>query len=115
MGNEKSEAVIVPRNGGNAPGGKGCREVNVHEGETRSMHRNGELVSTTLSRIATLAKQDRQVKFTSLAHLLTPGLLKDSFHKLNKKGAPGADGMTMEVFEANLDPSPAMLNRDSGE
>lgn len=67
------------------------------------MRRNGNVVSTPLSRIATLAKQDKQVKFTSLAHLLTPEYLKDSFHKLNKKGAPGADGMTMEVFEANLD------------
>jgi RNA-directed DNA polymerase len=53
------------------------------------MHRNGKDVSTKLQRIAELAKQDKRMKFTSLAHLLTPQLLKESFGKLNPHGAPG--------------------------
>jgi RNA-directed DNA polymerase len=76
------------------------------------MHRNGESVSTQFQRIAALAQQDKQVKFTSLAHLLTPGFLKDSFHKLNKHGAPGADGITVEAFKANLDAEIEALWRD---
>ena len=60
-------------------------------------------VSTKLERIAQLAKEDKQIKFTSLAHLLTPEFLKASFLKLNQKGAPGADEVTMEAFKTNLD------------
>lgn len=67
------------------------------------MHRNGNDVSTKLQRIAELAKQDQRMKFTSLAHLLTPQFLKEQFGKLNPHGAPGSDGVTMEAFRANLD------------
>lgn len=67
------------------------------------MLRNGKDVYTKLQRIADLAKQDEEIKFTSLAHLLTPGLLKDCFLKLNQKGAPGPDGVTMSEYKANLD------------
>jgi RNA-directed DNA polymerase len=67
------------------------------------MLRNGSTVSTKLQRIAELAKKDTKIKFTSLAHLLSPELLKESFLKLNKYGAPGADEITMEEFRMNLD------------
>jgi len=60
-------------------------------------------VSPHLQRIAFKAKQDKKVRFTSLAHLLTPDFLKVSFNKLNRHGAPGPDGVTMEAFESNLD------------
>lgn len=76
------------------------------------MHRSGETVSTKLSRIAELAQRDQRMKFTSLAHLLTPGFLKDSFAKLNKTGAPGADGVTMDAFGATLDVEIDALWRD---
>ena len=62
-------------------------------------------VSTKLQRIAELAKQDTEVKFTSLAHLLTPGFLKESFLQLNQKATPGSDGVTMHEFRNNLDES----------
>lgn len=64
---------------------------------------NGKDVSTKLQRIAEISKQDNRIRFTSLAHLLTPAHLKASFSKLNKFGAPGEDGVTMEAFGANLD------------
>src|SRR5450631_535718 len=67
------------------------------------MLRNGEDVYTKLQRIAEIAKKDKRVKFTSLAHLLNPKLLKDSFQKLNPHGAPGSDGVTMEMYRGNLD------------
>jgi RNA-directed DNA polymerase len=60
-------------------------------------------VSRELQRIAFKAKQDKRVRFTSLAHLLTPDFLKASFQKLNRHGAPGPDGVTMETFRETLD------------
>jgi RNA-directed DNA polymerase len=66
-------------------------------------HRTALNVSTQLERIANKAKEDTKVRFTSLAHLLTPEFLKESFRKLNPHAAPGIDGVTMEAFRANLD------------
>lgn len=62
------------------------------------MLRNAEDVFTKLQRIETLAKQDVKLKFTSLAHLLTPELLQHALEKLNKHGAPGVDGVTVKEF-----------------
>lgn len=65
--------------------------------------RTSETVSTQLERIAVKAKEDKAVRFTSLAHLLTPDLLRTSFAQLNRHAAPGIDGVTMAAFGANLD------------
>jgi RNA-directed DNA polymerase len=62
------------------------------------MLRNVESVFTKLQRIETLAKQDVKLKFTSLAHLLTPELLEHALENLNKDGAPGVDGITVREF-----------------
>ncbi len=67
------------------------------------MPRNEETICTKLHRIEELASRDMTMQFTSLAHLLTPKLLTDSFQRLNQKGAPGVDGVTMEGFKENLD------------
>jgi RNA-directed DNA polymerase len=60
-------------------------------------------VSTPLLKIAAKAQQDSTVRFTSLAHILTPEFLRETWRQLNHKGASGIDGETMEEFEANLD------------
>lgn len=60
-------------------------------------------MSTQLRKIAAKAKQDPKVRFTSLAHLLTPEFLRDTWRQLNRKGASGIDGETIEEFEANLE------------
>lgn len=65
--------------------------------------RAAEDVSTQLERIAIKAKEDTRVRFTSLAHLLTPEFLKESFQKLNPHAAPGIDGVTMAAFRNDLD------------
>ena len=102
-GDEKSEAAIVPERPGNAGGGKGRRVLDFRRRETQTVHRNGESAGTKLQRIGELAKRDKKVAFTSLAHLLTPEFLKESFLKLNPHGAPGIDGETMAEFGANLE------------
>nr|EMN23750.1 RNA-directed DNA polymerase [Leptospira santarosai serovar Arenal str. MAVJ 401] len=67
------------------------------------MHRNEESVYTKICRIGLLASKDKKVCFTSLAHLLTPEYLKDSYMGLNKKASAGEDGVTMEEYGLNLD------------
>ena len=49
-------------------------------------------MSTRLGQIAKKAKLDRKVRFTSLAHLLTPTFLKETWGMMNRKAACGIDG-----------------------
>lgn len=62
-------------------------------------------MSTTLERIAEMSKQAPRLRFTTLAHHLTPQLLRQSFESLNSRASPGVDGVTMEEFGRNLDES----------
>lgn len=60
-------------------------------------------VSPEFQRVVFKAKQDQRVRFTSLAHLLSPDFLKQSYRKLNRHGAPGVDGITMAAFGDTLE------------
>src|SRR5262244_2215548 len=60
-------------------------------------------MSTQLGQIAKKAKTDPKVRFTSLAHLLTPEFLKETWKQMNRRGASGIDGETMKEFEQDLD------------
>jgi RNA-directed DNA polymerase len=102
MTDEKSESVVVPKKQGNACGGKDWRIMNFQRGERELMHRNEESLSTKLQRIGELAKKDQSMRFTSLAHLLNVEMLYESFGKLNRKAAPGVDGVTMKEFGDNI-------------
>ena len=52
-------------------------------------------MSTQLLKIAARAKQDPKARFTSLAHVLTPEFLRETWRQLNRKGASGIDGETI--------------------
>ena len=60
-------------------------------------------MSTQLDQIAKKAKSDPKVRFTSLAHLLTPEFLKETWKQMNRRGASGIDGETTKEFEQELD------------
>ncbi len=60
-------------------------------------------MSTELSKIAEKAKTDPELRFTSLAHLLTPEFLKETWKQMNRHGASGVDGETIRDYERNLD------------
>src|ERR1039457_2626098 len=59
-------------------------------------------MSTQLSQIAKRAKLDRKVRFTSLAHLLTPEFLTETWGKMNRRAAGGVDGQSAEQFGREL-------------
>lgn len=60
-------------------------------------------MSTQLSQIAKRAKLDRKVRFTSLAHLLTPEFLKETWGKMNRRASGGVDGQSAEQFGRELE------------
>jgi len=79
------------------------------------MHRNETDVFTKLQRIEEIAKQDKESRFTSLAYLLTPELLRFALEKINKHGAPGTDGVTIEEFAKNAEKNIVTLHQDLKE
>ena len=60
-------------------------------------------MSTQLEQIAAKAKTDRTLRFTSLAHLLTPEFLAETWRQMNRRGASGVDGETTKEFERELE------------
>lgn len=60
------------------------------------------IMTTGLERIAAKAREDRKLKFTSLAHHLTPELLWESVSHIPKRSAPGCDGQTVEEAQQSF-------------
>lgn len=60
-------------------------------------------MSTQLAQIAKKAKLDRKVRFTSLAHMLTPEFLTETWGMMNRHGASGIDGESTEQFASELE------------
>ena len=60
-------------------------------------------MSTQLDQIAKKAKSNPKLRFTSLAHLLTPEFLTETWKQMNRRGASGVDGETTKEFERDLD------------
>ena len=60
-------------------------------------------MSTQLGQIAKKAKLDRHARFTSLAHLLTPAFLKETWRMMNRKAASGVDGESTEQFASEME------------
>jgi RNA-directed DNA polymerase len=60
-------------------------------------------MSTQLEQIAAKAKKDRTLRFTSLAHVLTPAFLIETWQQMNRRGAGGVDGETTKQFEQELE------------
>ena len=71
--------------------------------ETSAVHRSGELVETTLHRIAEKARREPRFKFTSLYHLMNEELLRGCFRRLRKDAAAGIDKMTKDLYAENLE------------
>ena len=78
------------------PGAKGnARERSTCRTQSR------ESVQRSLQRVRQRARQDRQERFTSLLHRVTPELLDAAFSALKKNAAAGIDGVTWRDYEAD--------------
>jgi RNA-directed DNA polymerase len=56
-----------------------------------------------LDRVREAARQDGKTRFTALLHHVTVDRLRESYHSLKKKAAPGVDGVTWEDYGRNLE------------
>ena len=59
-------------------------------------------METKFNQIVEKARTNPELIFNSLAHLLTPELLQESFKLLNKRSAVGIDGVCYADYENNL-------------
>ena len=58
-------------------------------------------MSTELEQITAKAKADRTLRFTSLAHLITPEFLIETWRQMNRRGASGVDGKRQRSLNAS--------------
>jgi RNA-directed DNA polymerase len=72
--------------------------------------RSRESGPSGLARVREAAKKDRKQKFTALLHHVSIDLLRDSYHSLKKRAAPGVDGMTWEEYGQDLESRLAELH-----
>src|ERR1035441_2293007 len=97
---EKSHCAVVPVNQPNkganalAEGRAQMKENTVQP----NMHltQSGKRMSQGLDGVRKAARERRQERFTSLLHHLNVDLLRDSFYALQRKAAPGVDGVTWQ-------------------
>jgi len=73
--------------------------------DQQSMRRaqDRESVSQALERVRMAARQRTKEKFTSLLHHVNPAMLRIAFQAIKRDAAPGADGVTWENYEQDLD------------
>jgi len=60
-------------------------------------------VSIGVQGVREAARKRPQVRFNALLHHITVDLLRESFHELKRKAAPGVDGMTRQQYEDGLE------------
>src|ERR1700683_3098681 len=107
---EKSHCAVVPVNqpnkGANALAEVGEARAQMKENTAQSNMRptqSGKGMSQGLDGVRKAARERRQERFTSLLHHLNVDLLRDSFYALQRKAAPGVDGVTWQEYENGIE------------
>ena len=59
-------------------------------------------MSQGLERVREVARKDSGIRFTSLLHHVTEELLEEAYYALNRKAAPGIDGVTWREYGKGL-------------
>jgi group II intron reverse transcriptase/maturase len=75
---------------------------NVEQPRTQRTQRRAS-VSQGLDRVRDAARRRKKEKFTALLHHVTVDLLRQAFLALERRAAPGVDGMTWQDYEADLE------------
>ena len=107
---EKSDLAIVavkPANNSGPPDAERVErragaEGNVEQQRTRRAQDRAS-VSQRLDRIRKAAREKKQTRFIALLHHADVPMLRTAFYALRRDAAPGADGLTWQDYEADLD------------
>jgi RNA-directed DNA polymerase len=119
---EESDRGAVPMNQPN----KGAQaSAEVGEGRPRPKENtgqshtppvpNGRRVSQRLIGVRRAAQERKQERFTTLLHHLNVDLLRASYYALQRKAAPGVDGMRWKEYEDGLEGRLTDLHSQPGE
>jgi RNA-directed DNA polymerase len=116
-GREKSDPVVVAAKPTNKAGQPVAEPVEPRTGTKRNADQQSTLrtlgrarVSQALGRVRQATRQRKKEKLTALLHHVTVDLLREAFLALKRDAAPGADGVTWEDYEADLEPKLADLH-----
>jgi RNA-directed DNA polymerase len=112
-GDEESDGVVVPVKSSNKATeqqagaaeraeGRTPTEENIDQGRTHPAQ-DGKGVSQGLAGVRKVARERKQERFTTLLHHVTIDLLRQSYLHLQKKAAPGVDGVTWRQYEEGLE------------
>ena len=108
-----SEDSIVPTKPGKSPQATRGREGSPENRDPLEGKMAGTssptTVSTTLQRIATLAREDRDRVLTTLAHHIDVPFLREAYRRTRKDGAGGSDGQTAQSYAEDLETHLASL------
>src|SRR5690606_25584941 len=72
-------------------------------------------VSRSLSALGAKARAAPGHRFRSLSRLLDRGMLRESYHALKRKAAPGIDGVTHAAYAEDLEANLAALEKRLAE
>ena len=78
--------------------GRARAKENIVPSHTRPTQ-SGVRVSQGLSGVRQVARERRQEQFTALLHHVSVDLLRDSFYALQRKAAPGVDGVGRKYLD----------------
>jgi RNA-directed DNA polymerase len=107
---EESDRAVVPVNLSNKEGqtsaeigeGRARAKENIVQSHTHPTQ-SGERVSQGSGGVRQTARERRDERFTALLHHLSVNLLRDSFYALQRRAAPGVDGVRWKEYEAGLE------------
>lgn len=109
-GTQKSDSPIVAVKLANKPEQSGAESVEPrggakgNTGQSRMCRtQSRESVYQRLERVRQAARQRKKEKFTALMHLVDIELLRESYFWLQRKSAPGVDGVTWQQYGEKLE------------
>src|SRR6266550_5322813 len=107
---EKSDPVIVAAKPTNKAATAAAEPVEPRTGAEGNASQQSTLrtqgrkrATQALERIRQAARLRKKEKFTALLHHVNVDLLRESFFALERKAAPGVDGLTWKSYAADLD------------
>jgi RNA-directed DNA polymerase len=106
-GHGQSDRFVVPANPPNkAAAAEAGEERERAKGNTASETRPGRSagpgVSSGLDRVREVARRDKEARFTALLHHVSLHRLGLAFDELNRRAAPGVDGVSWAEYEQDL-------------